>query len=82
MHSSCNFKKSKSKRTTIEINKIDEISELSSEIPESGSNQKNSNTEKSKRNLGFTVNSTDSFGMFYSLHKDFSNENTQNEIAH
>ena len=81
MHNSCNFQKNKSKRTTIEINKID-ISELSSEIPESGSNQKSSTKEKSKRNLGFAVNSTDSFGMFFSLRKDFSNENTQNDIAH
>jgi hypothetical protein len=77
MHSSCNFQKNKSKRTTIEMNKIDEISEPSSQIPESGSNQKSSTTEKSKRNLGFAVNSTDSFGR-----KDFSYENTQNEIAH
>lgn len=81
MHSSCNFHKNKSKRTTIEINKID-ISELSSEIAELGSNQKSSTTEKSKRNLGFAVNSTDSFGMFFSLRKDLSNENTQNDIAH
>jgi hypothetical protein len=44
MSHSSNFFKNKNKRTTIEINKLDEISELSSEIPESGSNQKNSNT--------------------------------------
>ncbi len=82
MYNSGNFFKNKNKRTTIEINKLDEISELSSEIPESASNQKNYNTDKSKRNLEFTVNSTDSLGMFFSLRKDFSNENTQKEIIH
>ncbi len=82
MSHSSNFFKNKNKRTTIEINKLDEISELSSEIPESASNQKSSNTNKSKRNLEFTANSTDSLGMFFSLHKDFSNVNTQKEVIH